>query len=350
MTWTIVLPGALVPAPWAPDVLAQARAPRLAQRLRRAQVSGDEQRPAGRELPHVGALWRAFGGTGDPVTAPYAWQACTGQAPDPGLALWRCDPVHFQFARDDLLVAPLAAHEALAADEADSLGALAETAALEHGARLLRPAPVYWWLAADAPWSLETRSLDAAHGASVRALWPHGPDAARWRRLLTDVQMRWHEHPVNAAREARGLPAVNALWLHGGGAWRPLSQRPFDALLGTDLALRGWMLAAGSAPAALHGADARPAAVRALVVLRDLQAAQQLGAWGVWLDRLAALDAALDDLLAHALAQAGAVELWLCGTGRIRRLTLHRGDGWRLWRSRTLAELLRDDDPALEAA
>lgn len=350
MTWTIVLPGALVPAPWAPDVLAQARAPRLAQRLRRALSAGDTPQPAGRELPHVEALWRAFGGTGQAVTAPYAWQARTGQAPEPGSVLWHCDPVHFQFARDDLLVAPLAAHEALAADEAEALGALADAAAREHGARLLRPAPVDWWLAPDAPWSLESRSLVAARGASVRAQWPQGIDAARWRRLLTDVQMRWHEHPVNLAREARGLPAVNALWLHGGGASHPLPRRPFDTLLDDDLGLRGWMLASGCAPDALHGPDARPAVGRALAVLGDLLAAQQLGAWGAWLERLAALDARLDALLAHALAQAGAVELWLCGGGRIRRLTLRTGDPWRLWRSRTLAELLRDDDPALEAA
>lgn len=350
MTWTIVLPGALVPAPWAPDVLAQARAPRLAQRLRRALPAADAPNSADSELPHVAALWRAFGGTGEAVTAPYAWQACTGQAPEPGLVLWHCNPVHFQFARDDLLVTPLAAHEALAADEAATLGALAEAAVREHDARLLRPAPMDWWLVPDAPWSIESRSLAVARGASVRAQWPRGRDAARWRRLLTDVQMRWHEHPVNLAREARGLPAVNALWLHGGGAWHPLPRLPFDALLDDDLALRGWMLASGCAPHALHGPDARPTVRRALALVGDLLAAQQLGAWGAWLERLAALDARLDGLLAHALAQAGAVELWLCGAQRIRRLTLRAGDPWRLWRSQTLAQLLHDDDPASQTA
>jgi hypothetical protein len=52
-------------------------------------------------------------------------------------------------------------------------------------------------------------------------LLPSGPAMADWRRLWMDVQMALHSHPVNAARSARGLPAVNAYWWWGGGAPQP---------------------------------------------------------------------------------------------------------------------------------
>src|SRR5690606_33262738 len=38
-----------------------------------------------------------------------------------------------------------------------------------------------------------------------------------WRRVLNEVQITLHEHPVNLARTARGLPAVNSLWPWGEG-------------------------------------------------------------------------------------------------------------------------------------
>jgi hypothetical protein len=41
------------------------------------------------------------------------------------------------------------------------------------------------------------------------------------RRLLSEVQMLLHAHPLNGAREEAGAPVVNAFWLSGCGAWRP---------------------------------------------------------------------------------------------------------------------------------
>ena len=49
-----------------------------------------------------------------------------------------------------------------------------------------------------------TTPLPAALGASVEARLPQGKHASQWRRLLTEVQMRWHASQANQAREARG--------------------------------------------------------------------------------------------------------------------------------------------------
>jgi len=47
--------------------------------------------------------------------------------------------------------------------------------------------------------------------------WPTGQAWRAWRRRVNEIQMTWHDHPVNLAREQGGLPAINSVWLYGGG-------------------------------------------------------------------------------------------------------------------------------------
>jgi hypothetical protein len=56
--------------------------------------------------------------------------------------------------------------------------------------------------------------------AMQRDLWdflPNGPDGARLRRLMSEIELWLFDHPVNLARAVRGLPAISSLWLWGGG-------------------------------------------------------------------------------------------------------------------------------------
>lgn len=55
-------------------------------------------------------------------------------------------------------------------------------------------------------------------GDDIFAHLPEGEAGRRWRRLLSEAQVLLHNHPVNAKRAERGLPAVNSLWFWGGGA------------------------------------------------------------------------------------------------------------------------------------
>lgn len=347
MRWFVVVPGALLPASLASDVLAGATAPRLAQRLARAARREDTTGDETARLPHLDWLWRAFGGTTrTPVTAPYAWRALNGDgmtAARPEPQLWFCEPVHFAFARDHLLVVPLA-DAPLDPDEAQALAAAADEAAREAGAALRLLDRTHWFLQVDPSWQLDTVPLAAAIGRNVHEVLPTGADAARWRKLLTEIQMRWHVHPANATREARGAPTVNALWLHGGGVWRPLPRAPFAALLSDDPVLRGWGLAAGLAPAALLAADATPnAKADALSVWDGLQASAAVEDWGAWLARLPAFERMLESLCERAFgAGFASVDLVLAGARATRRFTLGTHDGWRFWKRAQLAELLRE--------
>lgn len=79
------------------------------------------------------------------------------------------------------------------------------------------PAPT-WLIAAGRTFNAVTLCPDAAATNELDQVMPRGPEGGTLRRLMTELQMLLHEHPVNDARARRGLPAINAVWLWGGGA------------------------------------------------------------------------------------------------------------------------------------
>src|SRR5258707_13045446 len=68
-------------------------------------------------------------------------------------------------------------------------------------------------------------------------------------KLQNEVQMAWFEHPVNEAREARGLPAVNSIWFHAQGSAQPVKS-PFARVFSDAAATRAPAMPSGVQPAA----------------------------------------------------------------------------------------------------
>ena len=50
--------------------------------------------------------------------------------------------------------------------------------------------------------------------------------AKKWRRLQNEIQMIWHNHPINEARLARGELSINSVWLYGGGSSADIAPHP----------------------------------------------------------------------------------------------------------------------------
>lgn len=46
--------------------------------------------------------------------------------------------------------------------------------------------------------------------------WPKEDHNKQLRQLLNEVQMLWHEHPVNQQRKEQGLKEINSPWIYGG--------------------------------------------------------------------------------------------------------------------------------------
>ncbi len=136
---------------------------------------------------------------------------------DAGDRSWFCaEPVTLIPDRDTLVLMPLTAAP-LTREEADALIA---GATAHFGAALVleRGASGRWYAAVEGvsratgapPAEVAGQALDVVSLAA-------GPDAARLRAFLTELQMLWYEHPVNLARREAGRPEANALWLWGGG-------------------------------------------------------------------------------------------------------------------------------------
>jgi hypothetical protein len=66
--------------------------------------------------------------------------------------------------------------------------------------------------------TLATASIERTGGEGIERWLPRGAHARRWQRLQNEAQMLLHTHPVNDARESRGVKPVNSLWLSGTGA------------------------------------------------------------------------------------------------------------------------------------
>jgi hypothetical protein len=72
-----------------------------------------------------------------------------------------------------------------------------------------------------APGEVTTREPADCLGADLVGAQPCGPGAPRLRRLMAEIEMWLHAHPLNRRREQQGLRAVRSLWLWGGESHRP---------------------------------------------------------------------------------------------------------------------------------
>jgi hypothetical protein len=128
----------------------------------------------------------------------------------------RADPVHLRADQSSLRLFD-AGTFAVTQEEADQLVAAFNAFYVGRGLQLFAPCPRRWYLLLAATPGITTAALSEVAGQDINAYLPRGDDAADWRRLLNEVQMLLHDHPVNAAREQRGEPAINSLWFWGGG-------------------------------------------------------------------------------------------------------------------------------------
>ncbi|CAB3792037.1 regulator [Paraburkholderia fynbosensis] len=265
----LLLPFALPAAADASTALHDIRSPALDRLIARAtlveRVVGEDFQ---RTLPHERWVARQFGalpaGAAAADEAPLAPYMLRADGGDPGDATWACvQPVHVRIAHDHLVLIDPASLD-LSDDEAGALLAVARPLIEELGVRIEAPKPARWYLSGDGFGSLAGASPLRASGRNIEIWLPHeahsGERSRAWMKLQNEVQMAWFEHPVNEAREARGLPAVNSIWFHAQGAAQPV-RSPFARVYSDAAATRGLAMSAGV------GTGAPPASFAALSAL-----------------------------------------------------------------------------------
>ena len=324
---TLLLPGALLPREVIDALTEPLAQSTLALMLVRADLVGDTETGAPAHLAWIAE--HVFQTELPLATAPYAYAALAGAAPTHGIH-WHADPIHLELARDHLVVTPLTPPPT--DEEADALIDAANALTAEMDARILRVAD-RWFLQAERRWGLDAEPLSSAIGQPLPATLPAGADASRWNRLLTEIQMTWHAHPVNEAREARGEPTINSLWLHGGGTWSPLKRSAYASVLADAPEWRG---AAQAAAVASGPAGAVPGN-ESLVVWDELLLPRLVHDWSGWVDALRGLDER-----AAALSRSSAIDVVLAGGETVRRLRSRPSDRLKFWRARSLHHVLSE--------
>ena len=154
----------------------------------------------------------------------------------------RAQPIHFAAGLDRLTTIPLQGEARMSAAERKSLAPTFVDHLQSTGFELHDGADGEWLLRSGAPLQVQTVGPDFAAANPAEEILPRGRDAGGLRRLMTEMQMLLHEHPVNTQRQARGLPALNAIWLHGEGMLSDVSAEssaPLPAACGEDVYLRG---------------------------------------------------------------------------------------------------------------
>ena len=247
----------------------------------------------------------------------------------PAGELWvRADPVHLQLMREHVVLVP-GEILSLSAQEA---AALCEALNAHFGNRLAIEAlePGRWCARLE-------RALELPDESPLeRAGRPVAPGGAA-DALLNEAQMVLHEHPVNEAREARGEPPINSLWLWGAGPAPNVGQPHWQSVSAAEPIALGLARAAGVRARALPAAadewlDRSPEEGRHLVVLDALRAPLALTDADSHAARLEALEQAWFAPILAALR-----------AGRIGMASIHvpdagvavetiRGDLRRFWR------------------
>jgi len=282
---TLVLPYALPLPEFAPDLVRALDAPALAALLSR----GSSVRPAAAvhpgAQPHEAWLARTLGvSDGRPA---FANAAMRGLQLDPDGGAWHLvTPGHIQVARSHLMMAdPRQLH--LNDDDSRALFDSARQLCEELGHAVVYGSADTWFLRADGWTAVDIASPDTVVGMDLTDFMPKHLDARPLRRLQNEVQMAWHAHPANAAREARRLPAVNAFWIWGAGG----DEVPMPAM--TTYATPGWLAALGQRQlASLDGLDGL-FEHDGLLVAGNLAEAAIAADWGAWLQQMQHLESAL---------------------------------------------------------
>ncbi|MFM7025986.1 MAG: hypothetical protein ACKOWC_08025 [Limnohabitans sp.] len=161
-------------------------------------------------MPHERALALALGW---PEAGP--WPMAALESDTPGSQAW-ITPCHWQVGMDQVVMrAPEELQ--LQDDESQQLLQAMQAYMAEDGLQVRWHSALRWHAQGELLEGLATASLARVSGANIRPWITDGSLPAPLRRLQSEMQMLLYQHPVNDARMARGLPIVNAFWLHGAG-------------------------------------------------------------------------------------------------------------------------------------
>lgn len=262
-------------------------------------------------------------------------------------------PVHLHVALDHLV---LDFHEKLnlTTDEAYCLFEVARPILESLSSRLLAPTPMHWYIGDEQISMLRLCSPLRTVGRNIDLWVPYGTEGRIWRKLQNEIQMLWHDHPVNQARIERGDLPINGIWLFGSGSLPqlPLSF-PFSSIFSNNPLLLGISKLAHKKIAALPYhfddiyADSQQlenddSDLSTLIWFDDLISPATQQDWTVWLKLFSEIEHNWLEPAYRALCRRHLKQLTLVLMSEQGWLTLipKANDWWKFWRRRDWVKLL----------
>lgn len=249
---------------------------------------------------------------------------------------WRADPAHLLADRDQLVMVPQASL-AVTLGEMRQIADTFNSSYAAEGYRLEFPEAERGYLQVPADWHCHSWNPASVANQAVTEFMPSGPDKMPVRKLMTEIQMLLYEHPVNLAREAAGRPAINTLWLWGGG------RLPEQVTRSPTRIIAGLPLVRGLAKLAGRDSESWSADLNLRDMKGDCLIAMSLHEFGCDAARLER------ELLApvwRALRHGRIRQLRIYPGGK-RVFALTRRSAFQFWRrTRPLSELWREPDDA----
>jgi len=317
MRVTLVLPGLLWPRQALIDSTFDLDLPALACLL------GRGQRALGAGVGLEGWLAQSLGFSG--------WPAATWRARSAGVESQHAlclDAAHLSLGQSAMSLDPVS----LDADESHVLAADLAPLFTDLG-DWHEAAPGQWLLTLAAPPAFATTPLPQALGHDIKSLLPRGEAARPWQKRLMEAEMTLHGHAVNRARQAKGLPETNTIWLWGEGALEAPLHAPFSHALWENAIPRGF---AASYDMALCPAlaDLPTGPGHALAIADDLYLPSQRHDALAWREALQGLEHNWFAPLLAALDNRRIDALSLIALGDHASLTINTAAGgtWKFWR------------------
>lgn len=237
-------------------------APHIAPALARAMTERDARWPQLTRLAGLGSIEQLeYAQRVEGAHAIRPWQRALLKALDlqdaaaqyPSAAVTRCGDVgervggfwmhaeamHFSAGLDHLAATSLQGEGRITPDERTQLQPTLAAHLRASNLELCRTMNDEWLVRTERALDVRTVSPEAAVSQPLDEAMPKGRDAAQLRRLMTELQMLLHEHPVNLLRARRGLPDINAVWLWGEGSLTQSERKTLPAAFGDELYLRG---------------------------------------------------------------------------------------------------------------
>jgi hypothetical protein len=322
MTFTVIVPAALLPAGSHPELVSDLPLTGLARLAWRA----DESVLAGGVAQALCTLLGIERGDDWPL-APFA---ARGEGLNSGRGHWLlATPVQASVGHSDVM---------LASCRLPMTSAQADTLLRDLGAHFSADGLFFlrgertgeWYINSSEPVRLATTPPVPVPGGALLPFLPCGIDAPKWRRWISEMQMLLHDHPVNAERERAGLPRVDALWIWGAGAAdaaaRSRGVRAFvdDGLVEAIARGAGVPVAGNSAEGIAALESRQPFAGHALIQIERFADALGAGDLAGWKAALVELDRLARTLLVPRGDRHGDVELILGGSRQALQIVPRR--------------------------